>query len=47
MQHSWDVLNLALIGVSVWTGYSEMEPDKLRHANPDAIFCALVLAVFR
>jgi hypothetical protein len=42
MQHIWGVLNLALIGVSVWTGYSEMEPDKLRHANPDVIFCAVL-----
>ncbi len=43
MRHVWIGLNLVLIGVSVWTGYSEKEPQKLRQANPGAIFCFVVL----
>jgi len=35
-------LNIALIGLSVSTGYSEMERENLRQANPDAIFCTIV-----
>ena len=33
---------IALIGLSVSTGYSEMERENLRQANPDAIFCTIV-----
>ncbi len=39
----WGVLNIALLGLSVWTGYSEMAPDRLAHSNPDAIFCTITL----
>jgi hypothetical protein len=42
MRCLWSALNIAAIGLSVWTGYSEMEPEKLRQANPDAIFCTIV-----
>jgi hypothetical protein len=43
MANRWSILTFVLIGVSLWTGYSEMEPENLRHANPDAIFCTVVL----
>jgi len=36
-------VNIILIVGSVWTGYSEMAPERLAHENPDALFCALVL----
>ena len=39
----WSLLNLALLGLSVWTGYSEMAPEKLAHSNPDVIFCTVTL----
>jgi len=39
----WSLLNVALLGFSVWTGYSEMAPEKLAHSNPDVIFCTVTL----
>jgi len=39
----WSLLNVALLGLSVWTGYSEMAPEKLAHSNPDVIFCTVTL----
>jgi len=42
MRRLWIALNVALIGFSVWTGYSEMERENLRQANPDASFCTIV-----
>jgi hypothetical protein len=44
MRHVSSVLNFLLVGLSLWTGYSAMEPKRLHHANPDATFCLLVLA---
>jgi hypothetical protein len=43
MPNAWRILTFVLIGLSLWTGYSEMKPENLRHANPDAIFCTIVL----
>lgn len=45
MPRVWVTLNLLLIGLSVWTGYSEMAPARLARTNPDAVFCTLVLLV--
>ncbi len=42
MWRAWTTVNLGLIWLSVWTGYSEMEPERLSHANPDVIFCTVV-----
>jgi|ERR1041385_750751 len=42
MWRVWAALNIVLIGLSVWTGYSEMAPERLARANPDFIFCTLV-----
>jgi hypothetical protein len=39
----WSLLKVALLGLSVWTGYSEMAPEKLAHSNPDVIFCTVTL----
>ena len=39
----WIVLNIALLALSVLTGYGEMAPDLLSRKNPDAIFCTLAL----
>ena len=41
--NAWMVLNLALLVLSVWTGYGEMAPDKLAHSNPDVVFCSITL----
>jgi hypothetical protein len=41
--NAWSVLNVALLGLSVWTGYAEMAHGKLAHSNPDVIFCTVTL----
>jgi hypothetical protein len=43
MSGVWGLLNVSLIGLSVWAGYAEMAPERLAHANPDLVFCTLVL----
>ena len=43
MWRVWAGLNILLIALSVWTGYFEMEPERLTRANPDALFCTAVL----
>ena len=39
----WSVLNVCLFGLSVWQGYASLAPEQLRHVNPDAVFCSLIL----
>ena len=39
----WFVLNICLFGLSVWQGYVSLAPEQLRHVNPDAVFCSLIL----
>ena len=39
----WSLFNVALLGLSVWTGYSQMAPEKLAHSNPDVTFCTATL----
>jgi hypothetical protein len=34
------VINVTGILLGAWTGYSEVAPQKLVNANPDAIFCS-------
>jgi len=43
MKLFWAALNLVSIGLSVWIGYAEMEPQRLSQANPDAVFFTSVL----
>jgi hypothetical protein len=43
MSRLWPALNIVLVGLSVWTGYAEMAPERLSHANPDIVFCTIVL----
>ena len=43
MKLFWAAFNVLLIGLSVLTGYYEMEPQQLSHANPDAVLCTVVL----
>lgn len=43
--HWWAILNLALVLLSLWTGYAEMAPENLAHSNPDIIFCTIVLVM--
>ena len=36
-------INVCLFGLSVWQGYASLAPEQLRHVNPDAVFCSLIL----
>ena len=39
----WFVLNISLLALSVRQGYASLAPEQLRHVNPDAVFCSLIL----
>jgi hypothetical protein len=39
----WSVLNVCLFGLSLWQGYASLAPEQLRHVNPDAVFCSIIL----
>jgi len=43
MKHIWPFLNVGAIVLAVWTGYSRTAPERLLHANPDALFCLVTL----
>lgn len=35
--------NVGLVVLGFWSGYVSLEPEKLRHINPDAIACVSIL----
>jgi hypothetical protein len=39
----WLVVNVSLVALSVRQGYASLAPEQLRHVNPDAVFCSLIL----
>jgi FtsH-binding integral membrane protein len=39
----WCVVNISLIALGVRQGYASLAPEQLRHVNPDAVFCSLIL----
>jgi tellurite resistance protein TehA-like permease len=39
----WFVVNISLVALSVRQGYMSLAPEQLRHVNPDAVFCSLIL----
>ena len=43
MKKVWYVVNIALITLAFPGGYNSLSPEKLRHMNPDAIFCGATL----
>ncbi len=45
MKNTWYVVNIALVALAVLGGYESLAPEKLRHTNPDAIVCGLILLV--
>ena len=45
MKNIWCVINIALVALALPGGYNSLSPEKLRHANPDAILCGLILLV--
>jgi len=45
MKNVWYGINLALVALALPGGYESLAPEKLRHANPDVIFCSLILVI--
>jgi hypothetical protein len=45
MKNIWYVVNIALVALALLGGYESLAPEKLRHTNPDAIACVLILLV--
>lgn len=45
MGRVWQVANVSFIVLGVTSGYSSMEPSRLRHTNPDPILCLILLVV--
>jgi hypothetical protein len=45
MKSIWYVMNIALVGLALLGGYHSLSPEKLRHTNPDAIVCGIILLV--
>jgi hypothetical protein len=45
MKNTWYVINIALVALALLGGYESLLPEKLRHTNPDAIVCGLILLV--
>ena len=39
----WLVVNVSLVALSVRQGYASLAPEQLRHVNPDAVFCSVIL----
>ena len=43
MKSVWLVLNIAVIMLGLREGYASTASDQLRHMNPDAVFCSILL----
>ena len=41
----WGIVNLTLIALAFREGYLALTPDRLRHTNPDAVLCLIILLV--
>ena len=39
----WYAANILAVLLTPWQGYVSIAPERLRHTNPDAVFCALIL----
>ncbi len=45
MNYFWIILNFAFIGLGFLGGYKTMNPESLRHINPDATLCLIILFI--
>jgi len=45
MRIFWTFVNVGLIGSELWGGYRSLAPERLRHTNPDAILCGILLVI--
>ena len=45
MNYVWSIVNVLLVVGSLWDGYTSLDPEKLHHSNPDAIFCTSIFVL--
>ena len=45
MKRFWLVINIGLAVSGAFGGYRSMDPERLMHANPDAVLCGILLVV--
>ena len=45
MKNIWYVINIVLVVLALRGGYVAGAPDRLRHANPDAVSCGIILVI--
>jgi hypothetical protein len=45
MKNIWYVINSVLVALALRGGYVAGAPDRLRHANPDAVSCGIILVI--
>jgi choline-glycine betaine transporter len=45
MKYIWLIVNIGLVILSVFNGYSSMSPERLQHMNPDIVFCSLIFVI--
>src|ERR1700722_4917751 len=45
MKYFWQIVNVGLIILSAFGGYSSMSPENLQHMNPDIIYCSIILVM--
>jgi tellurite resistance protein TehA-like permease len=45
MKHVWRIVNIALVALALWGGYNSTSPERLRHTDPDAILCLILLVI--
>jgi hypothetical protein len=44
-KREWYFMNILMVLLSIRMGYVSTSPEAIRHANPDAIFCAIILLI--
>jgi hypothetical protein len=43
VKYIWYIVNIGLVTLALWDGWTSMAPEKLRHTNPDPILCVIIL----
>ncbi|HEY2547662.1 MAG TPA: hypothetical protein VGI46_16440 [Candidatus Acidoferrum sp.] len=45
MKNIWYIVNIGLVALALRGGYVSTAPERLRHSNPDAISCGIILLI--
>ena len=45
MKQIWYIVNVGLVTLGLRGGYVSLEPERLRHTNPDLILCVIILVM--